>query len=88
MGHDQKSAQKSLWDRGTAPWLCRTGRRNWFPSQKLHQDYTPDLGMGSQQSSRWAKQKLGENTAHAGAAEVQNTALTTCGRLGKLPQHH
>lgn len=101
MGHNQKSAQKSHRDQGRSGvdgWGQQgIWRRSWFQSQ-MCQDYAPDLcrgpsraggrGKGSQQSSRWAKQELGENTAHAGAAEVQNTALITCGRLEELPQHH
>lgn len=68
-------------------------RRSWFQPQPC-QDYIPNIGKvlrkgkSSQESSRWAKRKLRENTAHAGVAEVQNTALITCGRLEKLPQLH
>lgn len=52
------------------------------PAEPKEGEKVPSRAQGGQNRS-WERTQPTQ-----GAAEVQNTALITCGRLKKLPQHH
>lgn len=52
------------------------------PAELEEGEKAPSRAQGGQNKS-WERAQPTQ-----GAAEVQNTALITCGRLKKLPQHH